>query len=108
MRCGCLRWVEQRFCWCKSKVLVERICAGLAAVAFRAVALIRELAWMDFLTLRSLLWVVTGRRLSLTACRSGRSGCIRCRDVDADAKSHQSADFLLPSAITLNPLVGSG
>ena len=71
LRCGCPSWVQL-------------LGAGLAAVAVNAVALIRELAWMDFLTLRSLLWVVTGRRLSLTACRSGRSGCIRCRDVDAD------------------------
>ena len=74
--------------------------AGLAAVAvsvvvaFNAVVLIWKLAWMDFLTLRSLLWVVTGRRLSLTACRSGRSGCIRCRDVDAEVKLIQSDDSM--------------
>ena len=81
MRCGCARWVQL-------------LGAGLAAVAVNAVALIRELAWMDFLTLRSLLWVVTGRRLSLTACRSGRSGCIRCRDVDAEVKLIQSDDSM--------------
>ena len=37
MRCGCPRWVE-------------RLGAGLAAVAVNRVALIRELARMDFLT----------------------------------------------------------
>ena len=48
---GCLRWFGQRFCWRKSKVLVELRGAGLAAVAVNRAALIRELARMDFLTI---------------------------------------------------------
>ena len=39
---GCLRWVQL-------------LGAGLAAVAVNAVALIRELAQMDFLTIRAVL-----------------------------------------------------
>ena len=41
MHCGCLRGVEL-------------LGAGLAAVAVNAVALIRELAQMDFLTIRAI------------------------------------------------------
>ena len=43
-RCGCLRWVE-------------RLVAGVAAVAVNAVALIWELARTGFLTLRGLFAV---------------------------------------------------
>ena len=47
-RCGWPRWVELRFCSRILKFFVELRGAGLAAVAVNAVALIWELARMDF------------------------------------------------------------
>lgn len=33
LRCACLRWIESRFCWDKSQVLVERLSLVCATVS---------------------------------------------------------------------------
>ena len=52
MRCGCPCWFEPRFYGSKLRVLVERLGAGLAAVAVNAEVLIWKLTRMDILTIR--------------------------------------------------------
>ena len=49
--CGCLRWVEPRFWWCKLQVLIEQLGFWLAAVV-KTPVLFWKLARMDFLTMR--------------------------------------------------------
>ena len=51
-RCGCLHWVEPRFCWCKFRFLVDPTGAGLAEVAVASVALIYKLARTNIVIIR--------------------------------------------------------
>ena len=77
MRCGCPCWFELRFYGSKLRVLVERLGAGLAAVAVNAEVLIWKLTRMDILTIRAQPSLTT--RLAPAQARGAALGWLRKR-----------------------------